>query len=160
MYIPTNSLPAEPPSDFWSNLKNFTAPICIQELQDQLGEIEQGRVDGKFLDDQNHIAPGQAILNQLLRYTLFLKISDAHDLVTEMLVFQESEESRDAHPLSDRLYDLVDQAQETKKALIHYVAETTEEARRFSLSTVHALKNSLGMKCSSYLSLRRRHRKD
>jgi hypothetical protein len=52
-------------------LANTIDPVQIQKLQDQLGEIEQGRVDGKFLDAQGQIAPGQAILNQLLRYQRF-----------------------------------------------------------------------------------------
>jgi hypothetical protein len=129
----------------FESLENAVDAILIQKLQDQLGDIEQGRVDGKFYDDQGQIAPGQAILNQLLRYPWRLTRSDAHDIVSEILIFQEAEESQESIPLSERLCDLIEQARETKEILVHYIAETAQEARRVSLSTIHALKNSLGI---------------
>jgi hypothetical protein len=113
-------------------------------LQDQLGEIEQGRTDGKFLDVDGQIARGQAILNQLLRFVSYLlMLSDAHDIVTELVIYQEGKE---AHPLSERMQELVSQAGETKDSLIHHIADTALEARKVSLSTIHYLKDSLGIR--------------
>jgi hypothetical protein len=74
-------------------------------------------------------------------------VSDANDMVTEMLAFQKVEEIKDIppDPLTTRLGDLISQALETNGALVEYLADTEQEARSISLSTVHFFKNSLGL---------------
>jgi hypothetical protein len=61
-----------------------------------------------------------------------------------LVIFQEIEDSPDVHPFSERLNELIEQARDIKEALIHYLADTAQGARRVSLSTVHFLKDSLG----------------
>jgi hypothetical protein len=74
-------------------------------------------------------------------------VSDANDIVIEMMAFHKLEEIRDIppDPLTTRLGDLIRQALETNEALVEYLADTEQEARSISLSTVHFYKNSLGL---------------
>jgi hypothetical protein len=50
------------------NLTDTVDSSQIQTLQGKLEEIEQKRVGGKFMDAQGKLAPGQAIMYQLLWY--------------------------------------------------------------------------------------------
>jgi hypothetical protein len=79
-------------------------------------------------------------------------LSDAHDIATEMVIFQEIE-SPEIHPFSERLDELIEQAGDIKEALLHYLADTAQGARRVSLSTIHFLKDSLGKSLSSHSKL-------
>lgn len=50
--------------------------VQVQNLQEQLGDIENECKDGKFLDKDGQVAPGQGILHQLLKYlSSFLPLS-------------------------------------------------------------------------------------
>ena len=109
----------------------------VQKLQNQLREIEKGRIDGKFLDSTGAVVSGQTIIHHLL--------SEAHQVVGELLIFQELADSRDTSPLSEMMGDLVDTARSTKESLLGYAQSVTKEARKVSLPTVHFLQDSLGI---------------
>ena len=109
----------------------------VQKLQDQLREIEAGRIDGKFLDSTGAIVSGQTIIHQLL--------SEAHEVVGELLIFQEVDDTRNASPLAEIMGDLIETARAAKESLLEYVQSMTKEARKVSLPTVHFLQDSLGM---------------
>jgi hypothetical protein len=100
----------------------------VQRLQDQLREIEKGRIEGEFHDSTGAIVSGQTIIHQLL--------SEAHEIVGELLVFQDV---GDTSELSDMMRDLA-----SKESLVGYLQSVAKESRKVSLPTVHFLQDSLG----------------
>jgi hypothetical protein len=112
----------------------------LQKLRDQLSEVER---------DSAVVAQGVPIPVQAI---LVKTIKEAHEIVTELRVFQELAESPDSTPLTDILNDLIGHARDTKETLLAYMESVAIEAKKVlsfislfkvSLPTVHYLFDSL-----------------